>query len=132
MYDEARARRQVMALLKHATKEEIGRELDVSGQAVKNWAEGKHVSERRWRQILALFEIDPETQQIADNDERAAPPEWARRLAVRLRAHSGKLKVSDEDLAQAEIEEAAEWAVGEEVGKRPQRRGGDGQEAPTP
>jgi transposase-like protein len=76
--DDVRA--ELMALLRYANYSAIARDLGLSAQAVKNWAEGRNTSLGRLEQVRALFGITKE----------APRPEWAEgledRIAERLEA----------------------------------------------
>jgi DNA-binding transcriptional regulator YdaS (Cro superfamily) len=73
-------RTELMALLRYANYSAIARELGVSAQAVKNWAEGRNTSPARLVQVRALYGITKE----------APRPDWAEgledRIAERLEA----------------------------------------------
>jgi transposase-like protein len=67
-------RTELMALLRYANYSAIARELGVSAQAVKNWAEGRNTSPARLVQVRALYGITKE----------APRPEWAEGLEDRI------------------------------------------------
>ncbi len=96
----------------------------VSERTVQRWKAGETNPKPQDLHAIRLL-IDASFQA----HEETAPPEWARRLSVRLRAHSAKLAVSPDDLALAAIEEAAEWVVGEGGAGRPRQQGGGGSRA---
>lgn len=102
--------------------------LDVDRTTVHKWWSGDAYPRGRHLEAIAR-ELGAELRFVAaDTDPsdttESAPPEWARRIAIRVRAAAAKLAVTDEDLARAAIEEAADWSVGADAG-RPPRPGGD-------
>jgi predicted transcriptional regulator len=80
--DENEVRDELVALLRYANFSAIGRELGVSAQAVKNWAEGRNTSPARLNQVRALYGLDTQ--------EETPRPDWAEgledRIAERLEA----------------------------------------------
>jgi transcriptional regulator with XRE-family HTH domain len=82
---EREVRAELMRLLRYANFSAVARELGVSAQAVKNWAEGRNTSPGRLDQVRALYGI---TKEAAPSEEGAAvellkrwsgdePPPWA-------------------------------------------------------
>lgn len=65
-------------LLTYANYAKVGKALNVSRNAVRQWARGKDVTPYRVRQVRDL--LRPSTQQDT------APPEWARRLLTGVMA----------------------------------------------
>jgi transcriptional regulator with XRE-family HTH domain len=82
---EREVRAELMRLLRYANFSAVARDLGVSAQAVKNWAEGRNTSLGRLEQVRALYGI---TKEAAPSEEGAAvellkrwsgtePPPWA-------------------------------------------------------
>jgi predicted transcriptional regulator len=82
MSSEQAVRDELVRLLRYANFSAIGRELGVSAQAVKNWAEGRNTSPARLNQVRSLYGLDTQ--------EETPRPEWAEgledRIAERLEA----------------------------------------------
>ena len=103
------------SLLKLANYARVAEVLGVSRASVARWAKGDQVTPWQLERL----------QKLLGRNENDAPPEWARRLAIRVRANNYQLNVTDEDLARAEAEQIAEEAVGADgPGQRPPGSGG--------
>jgi transposase-like protein len=92
-------RTELMALLRYANYSAIARELGVSAQAVKNWAEGRNTSPARLVQVRALYGLD--------TTKEAAPSLVTRRLLTGVIALESKAGVSPDELATAQASAAA-------------------------
>lgn len=60
-WSEATGRTEVVRLLTYANKTAVAVALGVSPQAVLNWAAGRNISEKRWRQIRQLYGLETES-----------------------------------------------------------------------
>lgn len=68
------------ALLRYANYQKVGDALGVGRAAVQKWAKGRNVGAYQLQQVERLF-----GEPFGGHDE-AAPPEWARRLDVKVDA----------------------------------------------
>ena len=78
MSPEQAIRDELMALLRYANKSEVARALNVTPQAVINWAEGKNTSPARLLQVRRLYGLPDTTK------EPPGPPEWYEGLRAEL------------------------------------------------
>jgi predicted transcriptional regulator len=76
MSSEQAVRDELVRLLRYANFSAIGRELGVSAQAVKNWAEGRNTSPARLNQVRSLYGLD--------TTKETPRPEWAEGLEERI------------------------------------------------
>lgn len=105
---------EMVDLLRYANYSRVAKALNVSKNAVSEWAHGRDVSPYRVRQVRDLLRPpQPEPQ----------PPEWAERLLAGVMVLERKGEVTAGELDQAEADAVA-WLATARQRSRQQRGGG--------